>query len=157
MFPTKILVATDASDEAYPAVEAAVELANGTGSELQVVFVVSTAPELPYPRFTARERNEAFLEQKRLGGLRLLEHQVRRVEELGGSVAASHYKEGNPEGEVIKLGREIGAGLIVTGGRRRPWFVRIFGAGFSSKIFRKADRPVLVVGKQGLKDSAVPR
>ena len=157
MFPTKILVATDASDEAYPAVEAAVELANGTGSELQVVFVVSTAPELPYPRFTAKERNEAFLEQKRLGGLRLLEHQVRRVEELGGSVAASHYKEGNPEREVIKLGREIGAGLIVTGGRRRPWFVRIFGAGFSSKIFRKADRPVLVVGKQGLQNSAVPR
>ncbi len=157
MFPTKILVATDASDEAYPAVEAAVELANGTGSELQVVFVVSTAPELPYPRFMARERNEAFVEQKRLGGLRLLEHQVRRVEELGGSVAVSHYREGNPEREVIKLGREIGAGLIVTGGRRRPWFVRIFGAGFSSKIFRKADRPVLVVGKQGLMNSAVPR
>ncbi|MDQ3637143.1 MAG: universal stress protein, partial [Actinomycetota bacterium] len=98
-----------------------------------------------------------YLEQKRLGGLRLLEHQVRRVEELGGSVAVSHYREGNPEREVIKLGREIGAGLIVTGGRRRPWFVRIFGAGFSTKIFRKADRPVLVVGKQGLKDSAVPR
>lgn len=157
MFPTKILVATDASDEAYPAVEAAVELANGTGSELQVVFVVSTAPELPYPRFMARERNEAFVEQKRLGGLRLLEHQVRRVEELGGSVAVSHYREGNPEREVIKLGREIGAGLIVTGGRRRPWFVRIFGAGFSTKIFRKADRPVLVVGKQGLMNSALPR
>jgi nucleotide-binding universal stress UspA family protein len=71
MFPKKILVATDASGEAYPAVEAAVELANGTGSELHVVFVVSTAPELPYPKFIARERNEAYLEQKRLGGLRL--------------------------------------------------------------------------------------
>jgi nucleotide-binding universal stress UspA family protein len=157
MFPTKILVATDASDEAYPAVEAAVELANGTGSELHVVFVVSTAPELPYPKFTAKERNEAFLEQKRLGGFRLLEHQVRRVEELGGSVAASHYREGNPEKEVVKLGCEIGAGLIVTGGRRRPWFVRIFGPGFSTKVFRKADRPVLVVGKQGLQSSAVPK
>lgn len=157
MFPTKILVATDASDEASVAVEAAVELASGTGSELQVVFVVSTAPELPYPKFTARERNEAFMEQKRLGGLRLLEHQVRRVEELGGSVAASHYREGNPEREVVKLGREIGAGLIVTGGRRRPWFVRIFGPGFSTKVSRKADRPVLVVGKRGLKNSAIPK
>jgi len=157
MFPTKILLATDASDEAYPAVEAAVELANGTGSELQVVFVVSTAPELPYPRFTAKERNEAYLEQKRLGGFRLLEHQVRRVEELGGSVAVSHYREGNPEREVIKLGREIGTGLIVTGGRRRPWYVRIFGPGFSTTLLRKAGRPVLVVGKQGLQNSAVPR
>src|SRR5215210_167496 len=157
MFPTKILVATDASDEAYPAVEAAVELASGTGSELEVVFVVSNAPELPYPVFIARERYEAFMEQKRLGGLRLLEHQVRRVEELGGSVAASHYKEGNPEREVIKLGRETGAGLIVTGGQRRPWYVRIFGAGFSSKVLRKAGRPVLVVGKRGLQGSAIPK
>src|SRR4028118_1655736 len=69
MFPTRTLVATDAPDEAYPAVEAAVELANGTTSELQVVFVVSTAPELPYPKLIAKERNEAYLEQKRLGGL----------------------------------------------------------------------------------------
>ncbi|CAA9394144.1 MAG: hypothetical protein AVDCRST_MAG22-806 [uncultured Rubrobacteraceae bacterium] len=157
MFPTKILVATDASEEAYPAVEAAVELANGTGSELQVVFVVSTAPELPYPKFTARERNEAFLEQKRLNGLRLLERQVKRVEDLGGAVAVSHYREGKPGREVIKLSREVDAGLIVTGGRRRPWFVRIFGAGFSTTILRKADCPVLVVGKQGLQNSAVPR
>ena len=157
MFPKKILVATDASGEAYPAVEAAVGLANGAGSELHVVFVVSTAPELPYPKFTAKERNEAYLEQKRLGGLRLLAHQVRRVEELGGRVTASHYREGTPETEVVKLGREIGAGLIVTGGQRRPWFVRIFGPGFSTKIFRKADRPVLVVGKQALENSAVPK
>src|SRR3712207_9441501 len=118
MFPTKILVATDASDEAYPAVEAAVELANGTGSELQVVFVVSDAPELPYPTFIAKERYEAFMEEKRLVGLRLLEHQVRRVEELGGSVAASHYREGNPEKEVIKLGRRSEAGPIVNGGEQ---------------------------------------
>jgi nucleotide-binding universal stress UspA family protein len=157
MFPKKILVATDASGEAYPAVEAAVELANGTGSELHVVFVVSTAPELPYPKFIARERNEAYLEQKRLGGFRLLEHQVRRVEEFGGRVTASHYREGKPEREVVRLGREIGAGLIVTGGRRRPWFVRLFGPGFSTKVFRKADRPVMVVGRHGPQNSAVPK
>jgi nucleotide-binding universal stress UspA family protein len=72
-------------------------------------------------------------------------------------VEASHYREGNPEKEVVKLGREIGAGLIVTGGERRPWFVRIFGSGFSSKVLRKADRPVLVVGKRGLQGSAVPK
>ncbi len=157
MFPKKILVATNASAEASPALEAAVELANGTGSELHVVFVVSTAPELPYPKFTAKERNEAYLERKRLGGLRLLEHQAARVEELGGSVAASHYREGKPEREVVRLGREIGAGLIVTGGQRRPWFVRLFGPGFSAKLLRKADRPVLVVGTKGLRNSAVPK
>jgi nucleotide-binding universal stress UspA family protein len=157
MFPKKILVATDASGEEYPAVEAAVELANGTGSELHVVFVVSTAPELPYPKFIARERNEAYLEQKRLGGLRLLGHQVRRVEELGGRVTESHYREGKPEREVVRLAREIGVGLIVTGGQIRPWFVRLFWPGFSTKLFRKADRPVLVVGKHTLQNLAVPK
>ena len=157
MFPRKILVAMDASGEAYPALEVAVELANGIGSELHVVFVVSTAPELPYPKFTARERNEAYLEQKRLHGLRLLGHQVRRVEELGGRVTESHYREGKPEREVIRLGREIGAGLIVTGGQKRPWFVRLFGPGFSTRLFRKADRPVLIIGKHTLQNLAVPK
>lgn len=157
MFPAKILVATDGTTEAAVAVEAAVELADGTGSELHVVHVVSTLPELPYPRATAGERREAFLEQRRLGGFRLLEHQVGRVEDLGGSVESSHYREGNPRKEVIKLGRELGAGLIVTGGKRRPWFERIFGSGFSSTLLRKADRPVLVVGKRGLQGSVVPK
>jgi nucleotide-binding universal stress UspA family protein len=157
MFPRKILVAMDASGEAYPALEVAVELANGIGSELHVVFVVSTAPELPYPKFTARERNEAYLEQKRLHGLRLLGHQVRRVEDLGGRVTKSHYREGKPEREVIRLGREIGAGLIVTGGQKRPWFVRLFGPGFSTRLFRKADRPVLIIGKHTLQNLAVPK
>jgi nucleotide-binding universal stress UspA family protein len=92
-----------------------------------------------------------------LGGFRLLERQVRRVEELGGRVTASHYREGKPETEVVRLGRELNAGLIVTGGRRRPWFVRIFGPGFSTKVFRKADRPVLVVDKHALENLAVPK
>lgn len=157
MFPAKILVATDGTTEAVPALEAAVDLANGTGSELHVVHVVSMVPELPYPRVAMKERSEAFLEQRRLGGLRLLEHQVGRVEDLGGSVEATHYREGSPEEEVVKLGRELGAGLIVTGGRRRPWFERIFGAGFSTTVLRKANRPVLVVGKQEFQSPAIPK
>lgn len=157
MFPTRILVATDGSKEAAPAVEAAVELASGTGSRLEIVYVVSTVPTLPYPSFTARERSEAILEQRRIGGLRLLETQARFVEELGGSVAASHYKEGIPEKEIIELGRQIGAGLIVTGGRRRPWFERVFGRGFSSNLLRKSNRPVLVVNERGLQGSTVPK
>lgn len=150
MFPTRILVATNGSAEAVPAVEAAVELANGTGSELHIVYVVSTTPELPYPSITVRERTEAILEQRRLGGLRLLERQATFVEELGGAVAGSHYKEGVPEKEVVELGQQIGAGLIVTGGRKRPWFERVFGRGFSTTLLRRSDRPVLVVNERGL-------
>jgi nucleotide-binding universal stress UspA family protein len=157
MFPTRILLATDGSRGASLAMEAAVEVSNGTDSELHVVHVVSTVPELPYPRAVAKERSEAILELRRLHGLRLLEVQARRIEELGGSVATTHYREGKPEKEVILLGRELDVGLIITGGRRRHWFERIFGAGFSEIVSRRADRPVLSVGRQGLRGSTVPR
>jgi nucleotide-binding universal stress UspA family protein len=157
MFPTRILLATDGSQEASLATEAAVELSNGTGSELHVVYVVPTVLERPYPRAGTEERTAAFLEQKRLHGLRLLEVQAKHIGDLGGSVAASHYREGKPETEVVDLGKKLDAGLIMTGGQKRPWFERIFGAGFSETVRRRADRPVLVVSRRGLQGTTVPR
>ncbi|HEX2739313.1 MAG TPA: universal stress protein [Rubrobacter sp.] len=88
-----------------------------------------------------RERNEAVFDRRKIRGLRLLQERVRRIEDLG-AVAASHYREGDPEKEVLKLASELDAGLIITGGQRRPWFERIFGAGFSEHVFKSADRPV---------------
>lgn len=157
MFPAKVLLAVDGSAEAVPALGAAVDLASGTGSELHIVHVVSTVPTMPYPGVRGQEKSEAYLEQRRLGGLRLLEYQSGRVRDLGWAVAATHYREGVPEREVLDLGREIDAGIIVTGGQKRPWFERIFGAGFSTKVLRRADRPVLVVGKGGSRGSTVTR
>lgn len=157
VFPTKILLATDGSAEASVAEEAAVELANGTGSELHVVYVVSTVPELPYPRASARERSEALLERKRLRGLGLLDARVKHIEEeLGGTVSGSHYREGKPEKETVFLGQELEAGLIVTGGKRRPWYERLFaGSGFSERVSRRGGRPVLVAGESKPRRKAV--
>ena len=159
MFPTKILLATNGSVEATVAEEAAVELANGTGSELCVVHVVSTVPELPYPRASARERSEALLEWRRLRGLAVLDARVRHVEgELGGAVAASYYREGRPEKETVRLGEEIGAGLIVVGGHRRPWYERMFsGAGFSERVTHQAGCPVLVAGEPKSRNRAAQK
>jgi nucleotide-binding universal stress UspA family protein len=121
------------------------------------VHVVSTVPELPYPHSSTKERSEALLQWRKLGGLKILDDRVRRIENLGGSVAASHYREGNPEKEIMRLGEELDVGLIVTGGQRRPWFERIFGRGFSERVSRRANRPVLVVGGRGVRNSTVPR
>ncbi len=142
---------------------AAVELADGTGSELHLVHVVPI--ELEPPRTYswandswAKERSEAQLESKRLRALQLLDDQARRVEEeLGGSVTATHYREGRLEKEVVRLGEEIDAGLIVAGGRRRPWFARIFRVDFFKGVFWKTDRPVLILGERGPRGSTVPR
>jgi nucleotide-binding universal stress UspA family protein len=157
LFPTRMLLATDGSNEAVLAEDAAVELSDSTGSELHAVHVVFIVFDLPYPRGSLRERNEAVLDRRKIRGLRLLEQRVRRIEDLGGAVSASHYREGNPEKEVLKLASELDAGLIVTGGQRRPWFERIFGAGFSEHVFKRAGRPVLVVSDREHEGSALPR
>ena len=70
----------------------AVEPANGTSSELHVVYAVPMVRELPYPRSSAKERGEALLEPRRIGGLRLLNEQVRPSKKLGQSVTAPHYR-----------------------------------------------------------------
>ncbi len=127
------------------AAEAAVELANGTGSELHVVHVVSTAPEMPYPRRFARERTEALLEAKKLHALTLLDKRVAWVEKIGGKVAGSHYREGKPDEQVVRLGEELDVGLVIMGDRNLSWFERSFARPFSQRVLSRANRPVLVV------------
>jgi nucleotide-binding universal stress UspA family protein len=123
---------------------------------LHVVHVVSTVPELPYPHYWEKEKSEALLEWKKLKGLGFLDNLVWRIEEeLGGSVAGSHYRDGTPDKEVVRLGEEIDAGLIMVGGRRLKWLERIFLAGFSEKVSRRAKCPVLVVGERGSHGSPV--
>lgn len=123
---------------------------------MHVVHVVSTVPELPYPRYWEKEKSEALLEWKKLRGLGFLDGLVWRIEEeLGGNVAGSHYKEGAPDEEVVRLGEEIGAGLIMVGGRRPKWLERVFLAGFPDKVLRRAKCPVLVVGERGSHGSPV--
>jgi nucleotide-binding universal stress UspA family protein len=49
IFPTKILLATDGSEEAQLALSTAVDLATSTNSELHVVTVGPWTPTLPMP------------------------------------------------------------------------------------------------------------
>jgi nucleotide-binding universal stress UspA family protein len=135
----------DGSREATLAAEAAVELVNGTGSELHVVHVISTVQEMPYPRRFAKERTEAFLEAKKLHALTLLDRRVAWIEKIGGKVAGSHYREGKPDEEVIRLSEELDVGLVITGDRKLGWFERAFARSFSERVLGRANRPVLVV------------
>jgi len=145
------------------ALQAAVELADGTGSELHLVHVVPIVVERTRPyswanHSWAKERSEAQLEWRKLEGLKLLDDQARRVEEeFGGTLTTTYYREGRPEKEVVRLGDEIDAGLIVTKSQGRPWLERIFGAGFSEGVFWRADRRVLIVGELGWRGSTLPR
>ena len=136
---------TDSSREATLAAEAAVELVSGTSSELHVVHVVSTAPEMPYPRRFAKERTEALLEAKKLHALTWLDKRVAWIEKIGGKVAGSHYREGKPDEEIIRLGEGLDVELVIMGDRSLSWFERAFARSFSERVLSRANRPVLVV------------
>ena len=128
------------------AAEAAVELVTGTGSDLHLVHVVSTVQEPPYPRHVPKERTEALLEAKKLHALTLLDKRVAWIEKkIGGKVTGSHYREGKPAEEVIRLSEELDVGLVISGDRKLGWFERAFAKSFSQRVLSRANRPVLVV------------
>jgi nucleotide-binding universal stress UspA family protein len=128
------------------AAEAAVELVTGTGSDLHLVHVVSTAQEPPYPRHVPKERTEALLEAKKLHALTLLDKRVAWIEKkIGAKVTGSHYREGKPAEEVIRLSEELDVGLVISGDRKLGWFERAFARSFSERVLSRANRPVLVV------------
>src|SRR3712207_3490189 len=116
IFPTKILLATDGSVESELALSTAVDLANSTNSELHVVHVVG-----PYHPDLLTLRDPALFEE-RVQGLReeteeVLDGQVRKIEEAGGTVQEAHLRRGRKDQEIVHLSEQIGAGLIVMGSR----------------------------------------
>lgn len=114
-FPTRILLATDGSEDAMLAARAAISLADRTGAELHVIHVgpaqvypPPTATGFPAPPVAKREELER--EAKRV-----LDAQVERIEQEGGTVAKAHLRLGKPEEEILRVSEEIFAGLIVVG------------------------------------------
>ena len=144
IFPTKILLALDGSEEASSAARMAVELAGRTDSELHVVHVGEVAPVYHPERHGYLARYEELQEQAR----RLLDEQVDKVESAGGIVARAHLRMGRPDAEIVVLGEELGAGLIVTGSRGLGGMRRALMGSVSESVVHHASCPVLVVRKE---------
>jgi nucleotide-binding universal stress UspA family protein len=138
-------LATDGSKESAPAVRTAVELVNGTGSELHVVHTISTAPKPPYPHYWQIQQSNTLRDRKRLAALALLEETIRQVEEFGAIVVGFHYREGKPEEEIDRLAKELEVGLTVAGGREVGRFGSLFAPSFSEGVYRRATCAELVV------------
>jgi nucleotide-binding universal stress UspA family protein len=142
-FPNKILLATDASEEAHLAATTAADVAERTGSELHVVHVSEVRP-VYHPE---RHGYRAHYEELQREAQRLLEEQAEQLEEAGGKVARTHLGMGRPDEEIVVLGQEIGAGLIVTGSRGLGGMRRALMGSVSDSVVRHAHCPVLVVRK----------
>src|SRR5215207_839174 len=145
IFPTKILLATDGSEEAGLALEAAVELATSSQSELHVVAVGGE-----YHPGTEIMASPALFEEtlRELEGeaRKRLDEQVKKIEEAGGKVSKAHLRMGGrPDHEIVGLAEEIGAGLIVMGSSGLGGVRRALMGSVSNSVVRHAHCPVMVV------------
>jgi nucleotide-binding universal stress UspA family protein len=157
MFPTKVLLATDGSEEASSAAEAAVEISYKTDSELHVIHVYGVAPIYPlYPEATdpgGAELEDPVLEEE-LEGLserrarEVLDAAVEKVRSAGATVAKAHLREGGVPHEIVALAEDLGVGLVVVGSRGRGGIRRALMGSVSDAVVRHAHCPVLVVRKQ---------
>src|SRR4051794_32947659 len=145
IFPTKILLATDGSEEAELALLTAVDLANRTDSELHVVHV-GFAP-VPIGAEVAPVAADSRLRDKLIEEARsFLDDQVEKIEAAGGTVAQAHLGlTGRPDEEIVALAEEIGAGLIALGSRGLGGLRRALMGSVSDSVVRHAHCPVLVV------------
>ena len=145
IFPTKILLATDGSDEATLAARTAVDLANKTGSELHLVHARPLPALAGYSAAETPIANEIDEEGLKKRFRRLLDEQVKKVEAEGGSVTQAHLRIGKPDTEIVGLAEEIGAGLIVIGSRGLDGIGRALMGSVSDTVVRHAHCPVMVV------------
>jgi nucleotide-binding universal stress UspA family protein len=137
VFPERILLATDGSGDAERATMAALDLAGRSGAALHVVHVWHDV------RGFARESVKRELRRR---GQELLDGEVEKIKSAGGEVARAHLRGGRTSGEVITLGKEIGAGLLVVGSRGLGTVRRILMGSQSEEIVHHAQVPVLVLG-----------
>jgi nucleotide-binding universal stress UspA family protein len=139
IFPTTILLATDGSLDAALALETAVDLANTTNSELHVVTAARG-----YPAYDIRI--EEVAEQLRQEAQEVLDEQVRRVDEVGGTVQETHVRVGERRSdEIVKVAEEVRVGLIVMGSRGLGGVRRTLMGSVSDAVVRHAHCPVLIV------------
>jgi nucleotide-binding universal stress UspA family protein len=138
IFPTKILLATDGSENAVRAARTAVELANKTGSELHVVHVA----EAPHIFFAYTDLDPARAEQE---ARKILDDEVQRIEDEGGTVAEAHLRLGPAEENIVNLGEQLDVGLIVIGSRGLGALRRAVMGSVSESVVRHAHCPVMVV------------
>jgi nucleotide-binding universal stress UspA family protein len=138
IFPTQILLSTDGSKEAQLAATTAADLAKSTNSELHVVHVGELRPTF----LAQTEVEPAELERE---AQQLLDEQVRRVEEEGGTVKEAHLRLGRADEEIVDLAHSLGIGLIVMGSRGRGRIRRALMGSVSESVVRHAHCPVTIV------------
>src|SRR4028119_722104 len=101
-FPTKILLATDGSEDAAQATTAAVDIAERSGSELHLIHVWHDVHTHRAHAYVKRELQRQ--------GREILDQEVQRIGEMGGTVTRAHLREGRNLGQAIQTGDGLAPG-----------------------------------------------
>jgi nucleotide-binding universal stress UspA family protein len=145
IFPTKILLASDGSEEAELALKTAIDLTNNTNSELHVVTVGGAEYRHGYDIPESGDLLQEVYKAIEREAQETLDKQVKKIEEDRGTVTEAHLRMGRAAQEIVALGEEIGAGLIIIGSRGRGGIRRALMGSVSDSVIRHAHCPVLVV------------
>jgi nucleotide-binding universal stress UspA family protein len=135
--PTRILLATDGSEDAVLAARAAMDLSNRVGSELYVVHAWHSVPSAHFGDFLRTQFEQEARE--------VLDDQVERIERAGGKVAGAYLREGTPVDEILDLTEELDPDLLMTGSRGRGSVQRLLMGSVSEGIVHGTTSPVLVM------------
>ena len=144
--PTRILLATDGSECADTAGRVAVDLANRSGAELDVVHAFEFVPPREYAGVALRLRSPGEFTKQ---GQRVLDEQVGRIREMGGEVADARLCVGSPADQILCRAEASDADLIVVGRRGLGGVKRLLMGSVSEGVVQHARCPVLVVCGDG--------
>ena len=148
--PTKILLATDGSEEAILASSTAADMARGTGSELHIVYVEPASYVFEMAEWEASragKRGELERAAKEMADSRVQE-QEQKIEEAGAQIAGTYARVGFPDAEIVGAGRQVGRRAYSTGERGRGPLKRALMGSVSDSVVRHAHCPILVVRTQ---------
>jgi nucleotide-binding universal stress UspA family protein len=144
-FPRSILLATDGSDEAKLAAQAAVELSKVTGSEVHVIYALLAPAQLLGPHHYSEEIRESLIGGAERDAEKFLKEQAERLESDGAKVAETHLRSGDPAKEILRAAEALDVGMIVVGSRGLGAISRALLGSVSDSVVRHAHCPVLVV------------
>jgi nucleotide-binding universal stress UspA family protein len=153
-FPTRILLATDGSEDAAFAARTAVNLANKTGSELHVVYVeevprrLSTSESTSLEGMIDPEFEEKMRQHAQAAASQLLEEQVEKIKKAGGEIAQAHPRFGRPHADIVLLAEELDVGIVVVGSKGEGGVRRALLGSVSDSVVRHAHCPVMVVRQE---------
>lgn len=140
-FPTRVLLATDGSEDAALARRAAVDICRGTGSELHLVHVWRATPAYAHPTIALATDSEYYEQQSQ----ELLMAQLDELAREEAPVSGAHLRRGRPAEEIAALAGELDPGLVLLGSRGLGAVRRLVLGSVSEGVMDLCRRPTLVM------------